>query len=121
MIVRSSSLLEQMAFQISSESSTLFTIGSSSRVRLKVSGARKIIACTRMIETSQQGANSCRCNLGRQATRVTMVAGTCTSKDGTIHEVGHLGKHTKRGPTLTIVEKRRPLGSLEYGATNPFG
>src|SRR5258708_2662361 len=46
--VRSRSLLEQMAFQISIESSIRFTDGSSSRARLKVSGARKIIACTGM-------------------------------------------------------------------------
>ena len=125
MIVRSSSLLEQMAFQITIESSTRFTVGSSSRVRLKVSGARKIIACTEMVETSQREANDGRCNLGRQA-----YPGHDGCRDLHIkrrhntppwHEVGHLEKHPKRGPTLTIIEKRRPLGSLEDGAINPFG
>jgi hypothetical protein len=50
MIVRSRSLLEQIAFQMIIESSIRFTVGSSSRVRLKVSGARKIIACTGVME-----------------------------------------------------------------------
>lgn len=58
-MVRSSSLLEQMAFQIVIESSIRFTVGSSSRVRLKVSGARKMIACTGVIgkvsERDKQG------------------------------------------------------------------
>jgi len=49
MLVRSSTLLEQMDFQIIIESSIRFTVGSSSRVRLKVSGARKIIACTGIV------------------------------------------------------------------------
>ena len=42
--------MEQIAFQIIIESSIRFTVGSSSKVRLKVSGARKIIACTGITE-----------------------------------------------------------------------
>jgi hypothetical protein len=52
MEVSSSSLLEQRVFQIIIESSIRFIVGSSSRVRLKVSGARKIIACAGVIKTS---------------------------------------------------------------------
>lgn len=52
MIVRLSNELAQIDFQIIIESSIRFTVGSSSRVRLKVRGARKITACTEIIEKS---------------------------------------------------------------------
>ena len=56
-MVRSSSLFEQMAFQIIIESSIRFTLGSSSRVRLKVSGARNMIACTGIIKVISEAIN----------------------------------------------------------------
>jgi len=56
-VVRSSSLFEQMAFQIIIESSIRFTLGSSSRVRLKVSGARNMIACTGIIKVISEAIN----------------------------------------------------------------